>query len=389
MKSAAIVGGGLAKFGRRRATLRDLTSEAFKALFNDIPNLSPSDVEALIVSSNAPERAGQTNLASVVAELVELRNLKYVMRTEIACSSGHAAIRSAWFAIASGFVDVALVIGVEKMWLPYPEAMLITDLERDWDFPHFWHGRAPSAFALCAVEHMRKYGTKREQLALVSVKNHGYARLNPYAQELRQRPSSVEDVLKSRPVSSPLNLFDCSSRVDGAAAVLLTSVERARDFTDSPIYLLGSGQTSIGLSLSSMGSFAEWPALREAAAQAYRMAGVEPKDIDYAELHDCFTISEIIEYEELGFCPKGEGGKFIEEGQSYVGGRVAVNTRGGLIGCGHPVGATGVAQAIEAMHQLRGSAEGRQVKDCRVALIHTLGGAATTHSVLILGGEPR
>jgi len=381
---AVIAGWGMAKFGRRRATLRDLMSEALKSLFENTPNLSRDDVEGLVVSSNAPERSGQTNLASLASEIINLRNLKYITRTEIACASGHAAIRAAWFAISAGMIDSAIVLGVEKMWLPYPEALLITDMEREWDFPQFWYGRAPSGFALCAKEHMKKYGTTREQLAMVSVKNHGNALLNPYSQELRKRPRSVEDVLNSRPVSSPFNLYDCSARVDGASALLIVREDLAKSYTDMPVYLLGSGQKAIGLSMSVMDCYADWHHLKAAALDAYRMARVEARDIDVAEVHDCFTIAEIIEYEELGFCKKGEGGKLVEEGQTFIDGDIPVNPRGGLIGCGHPVGATGVAQVVEILQQLRGEAGRRQV-DAEIGLAHTQGGIATTQSILILG----
>jgi acetyl-CoA C-acetyltransferase len=257
-------------------------------------------------------------------------------------------------------------------------------LDREWDGVH--GASAPPFFAMCAQHHMRKYGTTRHQLSLVSEKNHHYSTMNPFAHF--QKPVPVEKVEKSPMVAPPLTLYDCSGITDGAAAVILASEEMAKKLTDTPIWLKGSGQGVGGNNSANWKSLDTWHSLQIAAKEAYRTSGFEPKDIDIAEVHDCFTISEIIEYEELGFCKKGEGGKFLEDGQSKIGGKVAVNTRGGLLGCGHPLGATGIGQIVEVLQQLQVRApEGRQVPDPKVAMTHNLSGAANVHSILMFGRD--
>jgi acetyl-CoA C-acetyltransferase len=222
-------------------------------------------------------------------------------------------------------------------------------------------------------------------MAMVSVKNHNHAARNPSAHF--RKGATLDQVLCSRMIAAPFRLFMCSPITDGAAAVILASEERARDLTGGPVWILGSGQALDGFTLSSLHpDYAHWPALRRAAEHAYGVAGVGPSDIDVAEVHDCFAIAEIIAYEELGFCAKGEGGDFVESGRSDDGGQVVVNPRGGLIGCGHPLGATGVAQAAEVFWQLRGEAGARQVPDAAVGLTHNNSGMGE-HVVMLYGRE--
>ena len=218
-------------------------------------------------------------------------------------------------------------------------------------------------------------------------KNHHFSTTNPFAQFQKYIPA--EKVLSSPMVAPPLRLFDCSGITDGAAGVVLTSAERAKEFTDTPMYILGSGQCSMGSNLANYKSFSTWYPLKEAAKEAYRSARVAPKDLDLAEVHDCFTISEIMEYEDLGFCDKGKGGQFIKDGQSDLGGRIPINTRGGLLGTCHPLGATGIAQAIELMQQFRSSVpRQRLVDNAETGLAHNLSGAANVHSILVYGRNP-
>jgi acetyl-CoA C-acetyltransferase len=233
---------------------------------------------------------------------------------------------------------------------------------------------------------MASHGTTEEQMALVSVKNHNHAAKNPYAHF--QKGATLDQVLCSRMIATPFRLFMCSPITDGAAAVIVASEERARELTDRPVWIRGTGQALDGFTLSSLpGDYASWPSLRRAGEEAYRMAGIGPDDVDLAEVHDCFAIAEIIAYEELGFCPKGEGGRFVQKGLSDYGGKVVVNPRGGLIGCGHPLGATGIAQAAEAFWQLRGEAGPRQVPDARIALTHNNSGMGE-HVVMLYGSDP-
>ncbi|MEW6069845.1 MAG: 3-ketoacyl-CoA thiolase, partial [Candidatus Thermoplasmatota archaeon] len=354
MRRVAIVGGGLAKFGVRNATWKELVQEAGKATFEDVKNLDRKDIDSLFIGASQPERfAFQTHVAPMVAEQLGIFPTKVISRTELACASGQAAIRYAWACIASGISEIALCIGVEKMNIPNMaegQTSMANVLDREWEGVHGMS--APPYFAMCAQRHMKEYGTTREQLALVSVKNHHFSTTNPFAHF--QKEFTVEKVLSTPIVSPPLTLADCCAISDGAAGVILTSEERAKEFTDVPMYIIGSGQSTIGNLVANLKSLTTWYPLKVAAKEALNSAKITVSDIDIAEIHDCFTISEIIEYEDIGFCEKGEGGKFIENGESNIGGKVAVNTRGGLLGAGHPLGATGIAQALEIMQQFRG-----------------------------------
>jgi acetyl-CoA C-acetyltransferase len=253
-------------------------------------------------------------------------------------------------------------------------------LDREWDGVNGLS--APPFFAMTAQRHMHEYGTTKDQMALVSVKNHHYSSLNPFAQF--QKEITVEDVLKSVAIAPPLNLFDCSGITDGAAGVILVPAEDAKKYTDTPMYVIGSGQASIGNAINNFASLTDWVPLKIAAKEALRSAKITLDNIDIAEVHDCFTISEIIEYEAFGWCKKGEGGKFVEEGQPYIGGKVAVNPRGGLLGCGHPLGATAILQAVDILQQFKGAVpKGRLVSDAEIAVAHNLSGAANVHSIVI------
>jgi len=234
---------------------------------------------------------------------------------------------------------------------------------------------------LMARRHMYEFGTTEEQMAMVAVKNHSNACMNPCAQY--HMKITVENVLKSPPVVLPLKLLDCSPITDGAACVVVAPAEKARKMDRVPVLVAGTGQASDTISLHSRQSLTGLRATVEAARMAYKMAGVGPNDIDVAEVHDCFTIAEIMAIEDLGFCKKGEGGKLTEEGQTEIGGRIPVNTSGGLKGKGHPVGATGIAQVVEIVQQLRGEAGKRQVKGAEIGLTHNVGGTGGTAVVHI------
>lgn len=388
MRRVAIVGGGLAKFGVRNATWRELVQEAGKSLFDSVKNLDRKDVDSLFVGAAQPERfAFQAHVAPMVAEQLGVFPRKVIARTELACASGQAAIRYAYACIATGLSEIALVLGVEKMNLPNmleAQTSMACVLDREFDGVH--GASAPPYFALCAQRHMMEYGTTQEQMAMVSVKNHHFSTTNPFAQWQKEVP--LEKALTSLMIAPPLRLMDCSGITDGAACVLMTSEELARRFTDTPMYIVGTGQSAMGNNVSNLKSLSTWFPLKKAAEEAYKSARITADDIDVAELHDCFTISEIIEYEDLGFCTKGEGGKFIEEGQSNVGGKIPVNTRGGLLGTGHPLGATGIAQAIELMQQFRAEVpKERYVSGAKVGLAHNLSGSANVHSIMLYGRD--
>src|SRR5499426_2783143 len=388
MRKVALVGAGVSKFGVRKASYRDLIWEAGKACFDSVPAVKPKDVEGLVVGSVMPERtAFQSHIASLAAEALGIHPSTLSARTEHMCASGTVGIRYAYAFIAAGLADLVMVLGVEKLNQPSGEEAILnmgTGVDREWEAA--FGLTAPPCFALAAQRHMAQYGTTEEQLARVGVKNHTHASRNPNAHF--QKGATLEQVLCSRMIASPLRLYMCSPITDGAAAVILASEERARDLTDRPVWIRGTGQALDGFTLSSLpDDYAHWPAMKRAGEEAYRMAGIAPGDVDLAEVHDCFAIAEIIAYEELGFCAKGEGGHFVEQGLSDYGGKVVVNPRGGLIGCGHPLGATGIAQASEAFWQLRGEAGPRQVPDARIGLTHNNSGMGE-HVVMLYGADP-
>lgn len=389
MTEIAIVGAGVTKFGKRTdVSYRELMAEAAGEAFQTMENISPQDIEGLYVSAAMPElTVDQAHVANLAAQVLGVTP-KIISRVEMACASGSSAVRNAWAAIKSGMIDTAIVVGLEKMTHNPIEAnkglCLVPDVTHE-----SMHGiTAYSGFALAAREHMEKYGTTREQMSMVAVKNHSNAAKNEKAQFHKMGEITLEKAMNARIVSDPLNLFDCSPLTDGGSAVVLTKADNVSKFTDQPIWIKGSGQSiepSIGI--SNMASITEWHALKRAASDAYKMAGIKPLDVNVAETHDCFTIAEIIEYEDLGFTEKGMGGKFIEDGESTLSGSLPVNTSGGLKAKGHPVGATGIAQMTEIVSQLRGTAGSRQVADAKIGLTHNLSGFATHHVVHILGSE--
>jgi acetyl-CoA C-acetyltransferase len=384
MRKVAIVGGGATRCGKREAAWRDLVQEAGKAMFTSLSNMSPKDVDSLIVGAAQPERfAFQAHAAPMVAEYLGIVPRKVLARTELMCASGQAAIRYAWACVASGMADIAVAFGVEKMYMPdmaEAQTNMTCVLDREWDGVNGLS--APPFFAMTAQRHIHEYGTTKEQMALVSVKNHHYSSMNPLAQF--QKEVTVQDVLKSPMISPPLQLLDCSGITDGAAGVILVPVEDAKKYTDTPMYIIGGGQASIGNAVGNLASLTEWVPLKMAVQEALASANKTLDEIDLAELHDCFTISEIMEYEAFGWCERGKGGTFIEDGQSYVGGKVAVNPRGGLLGCGHPLGATAILQALDIMRQFRGEVpKGRYIEGAQTAIAHNLSGPANVHSIMV------
>jgi acetyl-CoA C-acetyltransferase len=388
VRKVALVGGATTAFGVRAATWAELAQEAGAALFRAVPSLRAEDVDSLFVGAAEPERfAFQSHVAPLAAEQMGLRPTRILQRTELACASGQSAIRSAYAAIAAGLSDIAVAVGVEKMNLPSmaeANTSMACVMDRPWDGPH--GATAPPFFAMVAQRHQLEFGTTDEQLAAVSEKNHRFANANPTAQFYAKK--FPREKLRSLPVvAPPLRLGDCSSMTDGAAAVVLVAEEFARRYTDTPAWIRGTGQYSDFHNLANAGSLTDWVGLKHAAREAFGRAGIGPDQIDLAEVHDCFTISEIVEYEMFGWCPKGQGGAFAADGQGDVGGRLVVNPRGGLLGCGHPLGATGIAQAVEVAQQFAHAVPpSRAAPDPEWALVHNLSGSANVHSVMIYQG---
>jgi acetyl-CoA C-acetyltransferase len=378
---ASIVSAGLSKFGKLEGLYaREIFAEAAKEAFDRCPKLDPKkDIRALFVGHMGESYEHQGHTGATVADWAGLDHIP-ATRTEAACASSGVALRSAIYALASGMFDVVMAGGVEKM--THRTTADVTEylaMASDYPFEQ-WHGMTfPGLFALMATAHMHKYGTTEQHLAMVGVKNHHHGCLNPKAH--MQREITLETALSSRMVAWPLKLYDCSLITDGASCLVLTRPEIAAKYTDVPVQIIGSGQASDTIGLYERDSLTSLSAAKLAAKEAYKMADVKPEDIDVAEVHDCFTIAEIIAYEDLGFCNVGEGGRLIEKGETGLGGRIPVNTSGGLKAKGHPVGATGTAQAYELYMQLTGQADRRQVNGAKTGLSHNVGGSGATATV--------
>jgi acetyl-CoA C-acetyltransferase len=366
-----VVGIGHGMFGKRDdATVQELAFEPFSEAMEDA-GLTQNDIEATIIGSS-PEYHKQRSLPGVVTEYIGM-NPKPAFLTEAACASGSAALYSAYGFIKAGMFDVVAVIGVQKMMeLSTPEILALMGRVGDVQWESNFGTTFPGYYALYARRHMHDYGTTEEQMAKVAIKNHFYGVKNPKARF--QKEVALEKIMSSAMVASPLKLYDCCANADGAACLIIASEEKAKKLSDTPVWLEGVGSATAPFSVLNRPTITTIPSAVDAAIQAYKMAGVEPKDIQVADVHDCFTIAEIMAYEDLGFCKRGEGGKFIEEEQSYLGGKTPVNVDGGLKSKGHPVGATGTSMAVEAVKQLRGDAKERQVEGAEVALTHNVGG---------------
>ncbi len=380
---ASIVSVGMSQFGKLDGKYaREIFAEAAKEAFDRCPELTPKkDIEALFVGMMGESYEHQGHMGPTLLDWVGLLPMPAV-RTESACASSGAALRCGISAVLSGLHDVVMVGGVEKM--THRTTAEVTEfLAMASDFPfEQWNGLTfPGLYALMATAHMHKYGTTEEQMAMIAVKNHHNGALNPKAH--MQKEITLEQALSSRMVAWPLKLYDCSLITDGASCLILTRPELAKKFTDTPVHIIGSGQASDAIGLYQRESLTSLAAAKTAGKQAYEMAEVKPKDIDIAEVHDCFTIAEIIAYEDLGLCAPGEGGKLAEEGETTLEGRIPVNTSGGLKSKGHPVGATGTAQAYEIYLQLTGQAGERQVKNAEIGLTHNVGGSGATAAVHI------
>jgi len=379
----SIVSAGMSKFGKIDGMYgRELFAEAAKEAFERCPNLNPKkDIKAIFTGMMSESFEHQGHTGPTAAEWAGLLHIP-AYRTESACSSSATALRCGTFAILSGMTDIVMVGGVEKM--THRATADVTEyLAMASDFPfEQWNGATfPGLFAMVATAHMHKYGTTEQQMAMVAVKNHHHGAMNPKAH--MQKEITLEQAMASRVVAWPLKLFDCSLITDGASCLILTKPDLAKKFTDTPIHIIGSGQASDTIGLYERDDLTSLKAGKLAAQEAYKMAGITPDKVDVAEVHDCFTIAEIVAYEDLDFCKPGEGGHFIEEGASQIGGKIAVNTSGGLKAKGHPVGATGTAQAYEIYEQLTEHGEKRQVKGAEIGLTHNIGGLGATGVVHI------
>ncbi len=410
-RGCAIVGTGMSGFGAFKGfTSRDLWVEAYRELCTSVDKgFDPKDIEALYVGNFSSDIfEGQCHMGPTLADVLGLCPIPST-RVEDACASGSLAFREAAIAISAGLYDIVLVGGVEKMTnLPTERVTDCLAAASDTLYEITAGGTFPGLYAAIATAHMEKYGTNMDHFLKVGIKNHQNGALNPKA----QFGQAIPDIMKSRiekakkkgkpvpewkdemeflndpranPVIAwPMRLFDCSPVSDGGACMLLVAEEIARNFTDDPIYLRGTGQASNPNALHARNDFTFLSSARLAAEQAYEMAGVKPDDIKIAEVHDCFTIAEIVATEDLGFFKPGQAPAAYDEGQTARDGSKPINTSGGLKSKGHPIGASGIGQMIEIYLQLRGLAGERQVKGVDLALNHNVGGTGGTTIVNIL-----
>jgi len=410
-RGVAVVGGGLTKLGLfKDRNSKDFFAEAYLEMLSSVDKgIDPKEIEAIYFGNFTNDYfVRQAHWAPILADLLG-QVPKPVTRTEGACASSALAFREGVFAIASGMYDIVLVGGMEQMSLRTTEevaeglAMAASPYEVAAGFTF------PGVFGTMATAYFARYGGNREDLFNVTIKSHNNAPLNPKA----QFPMTIRDFMNARiercrkkgeyvpdwkderdylrdtsvnpPIAWPMHLFDCCPISDGAAVLLLTSEEIAKRFTDEPVYVAGVGQGS-GYSLHAKKDLTTYEATRAAAKEAYDMSGYEPKDIQFSEVHDCFSIAEVVHTEDLGFFKPGEGMKAAAEGLTSLKGPMPINTSGGLKTKGHPVGATGVAQLYEVWLQLRGKAGKRQVPkpNLRVGAAHNLGGTGGTCTFNIL-----
>jgi len=377
----AVVGVGQTAFSRScGVSIRELCFEAFKEAMEDAENLSTKDIDASIICS-APEYDKQRSPSGLIAEYLGL-NPKPTFLAEAVCASSSVGTRIGWSFIRSGLHQVVAVIGFQKMSeLTSAESQerMLRGGDIMWESP--FGAMMPAYYAMFARAHMNQHGTTEEQLAKVKVKSGKYSTMNPKA--MYQKETTVDKVLKSRVITSPLKLFDCCANADGASCMILAGEDVAKKITDTPVWITGLGLASASMSLTGRKTVSSLSCAVEAGKQAYGMADLKPDNIDVAEVHDCFTIAEIMAYEDLGFCRRGEGGKLIDDEETYIGGRIPVNVDGGLLSKGHPIGATGGSQIRTVVLQLRGEAGKTQVDGVETGLVHNIGGIGLYGSVII------
>ena len=389
MRDVAIIGTGCTKFGELwDRSLRDIFVEAGVSAIVDA-GIQGEEIDGLYMGNMSGGRfVEQEHVGSLIADYSGLAGNLHVpaTRVEAACASGGLALRQGILAVASGHADIIVAAGGEKMTdvdLDTATDALAAAADREWE--GIMGATFPGLYAMIARLHMHKYGTTSEQMAAVSVKNHHNGTMNPIAQFRNE--ITLDTVLRSNMVADPLHMFDCSPISDGAAAVVLAPADVAKKYTDTPVYVKATTQASSPISLHDRADITTLDASVVAGQRAYKMAGLTPGDIDVVEVHDCFTIAEICAIEDLGFFKKGDGGRASEDGETAIGSRIPVNTSGGLKACGHPVGATGIKQAVEITKQLRGTAGKSQVDGAGIGMTHNVGGSGGTAVVHIFSRD--
>jgi acetyl-CoA C-acetyltransferase len=387
MGKVGIIGVGQSAFVRGYpGSIRELAFEGFREAMQDA-GITTKDISASVICS-APEYDKQRSPAGVFAEYLGLTP-QPTFYVETLCSSSSTGVRIAYSMIKSGLHDMVAVVGFQKM----SEITSAESQERmgrgadiQWESP--FGTMMPAYYAMYARAHMAKYGTTSDDLALIRVKAATYGQLNEKA--VYRKPVTFEmfsdpENTMSGPIASPLRVGDCCANADGSSCVIVANEEKAKAFSKKPVWILGLGAASTAVNMAGRDLFTGLTVGIEAGQQAYKMAGLGPKDIDVAEVHDCFTIAEMMAYENLGFAKPGEGKDLIKGKETYKEGRIPVNVDGGLLSKGHPIGATGGSQIRTIVLQLRGEAGPMQVKDPEIGLVHNIGGVGLYGNVTILG----
>jgi len=381
MEDVAVIGVGQSVFSRSCGeSIRELCFDAYKEALDGL-DITGNDIDASVVCS-APEYDKQRSPSGLISEYLELTP-KPTFYVETVCSSSSTGLRVAWSLIKAGLHKTVAVIGFQKMSeLSSRDAAERMGRGGDiiWESP--FGITMPAGYAMYARAHMARYGTTEEHLAKVRVKNSHYGAANPKANYRKEL--SLESILSSEMITSPLKKFDCCANADGSSCIILARGDVAKSITKKPIWIVGLGAATDTMSMAGRESLTGLRCAQEAARQAYKMAGVKPQDIDVAEVHDCFTVSEILAYEDLGFAKPGEGPGLIEDKETYADGKIPVNVDGGLLSKGHPIGATGGSQIRTIVRQLRGEATEAQVKDAEMGLVHNIGGVGQYGNVTIL-----
>ncbi|MGV9104064.1 MAG: thiolase domain-containing protein [Candidatus Thorarchaeota archaeon] len=382
-RKVGVVAAGHAKFGKRLdATMRELSAEAYKPIYD--AGVTQDMIDATVLSYAASQFTGQGAGSALIADYLGLHDKPH-LRVESACTTGTASLRAAWGMVSAGLYDTMLVLGVEQM--NRVSSATATEYmsqagDMRWEYPY---GISfPAFYALMASRYMAEYDLPHEVLSKISVKSHHYGAQNPYAHLPKE--VSLEEAHNSVPIARPLNLYDCSLISDGAAAVVIAEEETAKEMTNEPMWITGIGAGASSMMIQDRESLTSIPGAKNAAKAAYDMAGVGPEDIDMAQVHDCFTIAELIAYEDLGFAEPGKGRELIENKEVYHDGSIPVNCDGGLKSKGHPLGATGVSMIYEIYNQMRGNAKepSRQIDDVQIGLAHNVGQSGQFVNVLIL-----
>jgi acetyl-CoA C-acetyltransferase len=384
MSKVAVIGVGQSAFVRSYpGSIRELAFEAYREAMKD-SGLRPNQIDASVICS-APEYDKQRTPSGLMAEYLGL-NPQPTFYVESVCSSSSSGLRAAYGLIGSGLHDVVLVLGFQKM----SEISSAESQERmgrgadiQWEAP--FGTMMPAYYAMYARGHFEKYGTTEEDLGLIRLKSSTYGVINDKA--VFRKSLTLDKIMEPKYIASPLKMMDCCANADGASCVILASAKKAKDLVARPVQVIGLGMATAPINMAGRDTFSGLRCAQIAGKRAYEMAGIKPSDVDVAEVHDCFTIAEMMAYEDLGFAEPGQGKELIRNKETYKEGKIPVNVDGGLLSKGHPIGATGGSQIRTIVLQLRGQAGEMQVPNAKIGLVHNIGGVGIYGNVSIFGVE--